>query len=153
MKRLYAILPILLLSAAVPQAMAQQPEGATVQGGVVLADDEQGSNVAAILERYYDLAPDLERSLMIRSWMPHQRVMLLQPLGVKEHLWEQSAIVPSIALPPPSAVDRSTLRLRVGSSGSATITISNGSAYNYMPWQNYPGAYRDARTLSFPLPR
>ena len=147
------VLHIVALLCFAFHALAQQPEGATAQGGVVLTDDEQGSNVAAILERYYDLAPDLERSLMIRSWMPHQRVMLLQPLGVKEHLWEQSAIVPSIALPPPSAVDRSTLRLRVGSSESATITISNGSAFNYMPWQNYPGAYRDARTLSFPLPR
>lgn len=153
MKRRYAILPLLLLGATVSQAAVQQPENATTQSGIVLTEEEQGSRVAAILEHYYDLAPDLERSLLIRSWRPHQRIVLLQPLGVTEHLWEQSAVAPSVKLPPPSVIDMSTLRLRVGSSGSATITISNGSAYNYMPWQNYPGAYRDARTLSFPLPR
>lgn len=153
MKRRYVILPMLLLCATLSRVAAQQPEGDAVQPDIVLTDEEQGSGVAALLEHYYDLAPDLERSLLIRSWRPHQRVVLLQPLGVKGHLWEQSAVVPSVEVPPPSAIDMSTLRLRIGSSESATITISNGSAYNYMPWQNYPGAYRDARTLSFPIPR
>lgn len=153
MKRRYVILPLSLLCATLSPVVAQQPEDDAVPHGIVLTVEEQGGDVAAILERYYDLAPDLERSLLIRSWRPHQRIVLLQPLGVKEHLWEQSAVVPSVELPPPSVIDMSTLRLRIGSSGSATITISNGSAFNYMPWQNYPGAYRDARTLSFPLPR
>ncbi len=75
------------------------------------------------------------------------------PSDIEPHLWEQGAMQPTIVVTPPKFLDYNSVTLRLGDHSGASLTISNGSAFNHMPWPNYPGAYRDARTLSFPLPR
>jgi beta-galactosidase len=76
----------------------------------------------------------------------------LSDLAVKVSLWEdgkqRSSVI--VSVPKFKGYNRAVWRIV---SDKAALIISNGSAYNYMLWPNDPGAYRDARTLSFPLPR
>ena len=95
------------------------------------------------------MAPE---SWLIRAWHPDMGLMPNRLIGTNHQLWMASELLPTIHVEPPRFNDYNTLVLRVGD-GSTWISISNGSAYNYMPWNNCPAAYRDARTLSFPLPR
>ncbi len=142
--RILATASIMLLTAS--PCVAQEPE---VDAKIEAVDD----NAITILERYAELRPDLYQSLQIRSWRPHATLFLLKPIGVEHHLWEQAAIAPSIRVSAPTFTDRNSITLRIGDQSHATITFSNGSAFNHMAWPNDPGAYRDARTLSFPIPR
>lgn len=144
MKRLLLLFAGVVMSLC---ASAQQPETASI------TLEEGDSAAMAVLERYHLAMPELESSRMIRSWRPHLYSPLPHLIGDKPHLWEQTATAPTINIEKPVFVDYNSVTLRLGDGGNASITISNGSAYNFMPWHNYPGAYRDARTLSFPMRR
>ena len=128
------------------QEQVSKPEPETT----IAVEDE---SVIALLEHYAELRPDLHHSLQIRSWRPHTTMFLLQPMGIEPHLWDMSATAPSIRVNVPTFTDRNSITLRICDHSRATITFSNGSAFNHMAWPNDPAAYRDARTLSFPLPR
>lgn len=145
--RTFYVIVVQMVAAATMSLSAQQPDGDIVLGGDV------DSTAISILERYGELYPELEQSMLIRSWRPRAMVAIMLPIGSGDHLWEQSAVAPSVKLIVPKFIDYNSITLRLGNNGSTTLTISNGSAYNFMPWPNYPGAYRDARTLSFPVPR
>ncbi len=126
-----------------PLCFGQQPEG------IVL--DERDSSALAILARY-DERYDSDR-LRIEHWMPMSKIELLYPNGIEIDEPNLLLSSPSIKVTTPTFNDRNSVTLRLGSHGSLRVVISNGSAYNYMPWPNSPAGYRDARTLSFPLPR
>ena len=72
--------------------------------------------------------------------------------NIDSHLWQDGKQMPSIIVSVPKfkGYDAAVWHIM---SDKVGLIISNGSAYNYMLWPNDPGAYRDARTLSFPLPR
>ena len=76
----------------------------------------------------------------------------MQHHNIELYLWEdgkqRSSVI--VSVPKFKGYNRAVWRIV---SDKAALIISNGSAYNYMLWPNDPGAYRDARTLSFPLPR
>lgn len=134
---------VVVLIVALP-CFGQQPEG------VVL--DEKDSSAMAILARYDDGRYDSDR-LRIEHWMPMSKIERLYPLGIDGDAPNILTSAPSIKVTTPIFHDRNSVTLRIGAHGSLRVVISNGSAYNYMPWPNSPAGYRDARTLSFPVPR
>lgn len=144
-----AILSIAALLVVVFGASAQEPEAGDVR-------IESDSAVMDILDSYRHILPPRKfdrGSWYIRSWTPHVGLMPQRLLGTEYHLWAETQMMPRVEVKAPRFLDYNSVTLRLGSSSSSTITISNGSAYNHMPWPNSPQAYRDARTLSFPLPR
>lgn len=144
------VLLVFILSAAARCAYAQQPEGGVE---VSIASDDPAMEV---LRRYADIAPHQylpEVDFNIRAWRPHGVTFVIPPSHLDRILWQQSATMPTVRVDVPKFTDYNSIRLNLGSSGKASITISNGSAYNFMPWNNSPMGYRDARTLSFPVPR
>ena len=65
----------------------------------------------------------------------------------------KSEMMKRVNINPPKFLDYNSITLRIGG-GNSSLTISNGSAYNYNNlYPNLNAAYRDARTLSFPVPR
>lgn len=82
---------------------------------------------------------------------PHIEIGRLRLSSLDRIIWQQNRIRTIIRTTTPIFNDYNSVTLRFGSNGHTTLTISNGSAYNYMPWPNSPIGYRDARTLSFPL--
>ena len=76
----------------------------------------------------------------------------MQHHNIELYLWEddkqRSSVI--VSVPKFKGYNRAVWRIV---SDKAALIISNGSAYNYMLWPNDPGAYRDARTLSFPVPK
>lgn len=118
-------------------------------------DGPDESQALAILDSYRDIAPPhlLEDShLPIVHWHPRGRLIPNRLPGTNHLLWMKSSMLKRVNIEPPKFLDYNSVTLRFGQSGSS-VTISNGSAYNYMVWPGSPAAYRDARTLSFPLPR
>lgn len=145
MRTLFGILSLLMVALTVS---AQQPEGDVVS----IAGD---STTMSILDRYRHILPPHEfdrGSWRIRTWHPKYGVRSLRLPEAEHVLWEKSDMMPRVRGAVPKFVDYNSITLRIGSHGSS-LTISNGSAYNYMPWPNAPQGYRDARTLSFPVPR
>lgn len=145
MRTLFCILPLLMVALTVS---AQQPEGDVVP----IADD---STAMSILDSYRHLLPPHEfdrGSWRIRTWHPKYGVRSLRLPDAERVLWMESDMMPRVKVAAPKFVDYNSITLRFGSDGSS-LTISNGSAYNYMPWPHAPQGYRDARTLSFPVPR
>lgn len=131
-------------------AMAQQPEDRVE---VSIADDDAAMEV---LRRYAEFTPDSlipNVDFAIRAWRPHGLTFVIPPVHFDKLLWQQSAAMPMVVVSVPKFTDYNSIKLKIGGSGGASITISDGSAFNYMPWPNSPIGYRDARTLSFPLPR
>lgn len=133
---------IVALIIATP-CFGQQPE--------VVVLDERDSSALAILARY-DERYDSDR-MRIEHWMPMSKIELLYPNGLDIDAPNLLMSSPPIKVTTPTFNDRNSVTLRIGTHGSLRVVISNGSAYNYMPWPNSPIGYRDARTLSFPLPR
>lgn len=142
MRKMLLIATVLLL--ATP-TFAQEREGVVVL-------DERDSSVMAILAEYDD-ARFASDELRILHWMPMSRIERLYPLGIDPDAPNILSATPSIRVSTPKFHDRNSITLRLGSEGHLRISITNGSAYNYMPWPNSPAGYRDARTLSFPVPR
>lgn len=137
-------------------ASAQQPEGDVVLTDNDSAKTEEGSHAFEILESYRHLLPPHEfdrGSWLIRSWTPHIGLVPQRLWGTEHHLWMSTEMMPRVKIKAPRFLDYNSVTLRIGTNGSSAITISNGSAFNHMPWPNAPQGYRDARTLSFPLPR
>ena len=127
---------------------AQSPEGY-----VDVGSDEAVIGILADYNDRYIHQPIGPESWLIRAWHPNRGLMPNRLPGTNHTLWMESEMRPSLRVSPPIFTDYNSVTLRLGSSGAATITISNGSAYNHMPWPNSPAGYRDARTLSFPVPR
>lgn len=141
---------LFILSVVAFCASAQEPEGGVE---VQINTDDPAMEV---LRRYADIAPHHylpDVDFNIRAWRPHGITFVIPPSHLDRVLWQESATMPAVRIVVPKFTDYNSLRLNFGSSGKASITISNGSAYNYMPWNNSPIGYRDARTLSFPVPR
>lgn len=142
MKKILLIATAILL---VAPTFAQENRGAIVL-------DERDSSAMAILAEYDD-ARFASDELRILHWMPMSRIERLYPLGIDPETPNILSATPSIRVSTPIFRDRNSITLRLGSEGHLRISITNGSAYNYMPWPNSPAGYRDARTLSFPVPR
>lgn len=120
---------------------------------------EADTTAMAVLERYAAQTADAamphttplatgQRTVTsdIESWHPSGQLL---PLGLRHSI---AATMPAaIRVAPPRLPDMKKLHWKP--SENFSITISNGSAGNYMPWPNCPIGYLDARTLSFPLPR
>lgn len=150
------LLYIAILLLTVSHAPAQQPEGDVVLTDNGSTEAKESSRAFEILDSYRHLLPphEFERgSWLIRSWTPHIGLMPQRLLGTEHHLWMETEMMPRVEIEAPRFLDYNSITLRLGSSGSSTLTISNGSAFNHMPWPNAPQGYRDARTLSFPVPR
>lgn len=116
---------------------------------------EGDSTAMSILDSYRHLLPPHEfdrGSWRIRTWHPKHGVMPLRLPDARRVLFFESDMSPRVKVAVPRFVDYGSITLRFGDGGSS-LTISNGSAYNYMPWPHAPQGYRDARTLSFPVPR
>lgn len=128
---------------------AQQPE---VPDSIKLDID---ANVLAILDRYNDGATPNKGadSWMIEHWHPSLTKFEVGMPGDNRGSWYRSRIVKPVKIDVPKFNDYNSITLRIGTGGGATLSISNGSAYNFMTWPNSPAAYRDARTLSFPVRR
>lgn len=145
MRTLISIFTFLMVAMT---SSAQLPEGDVVPIG--------GDSAAmSILESYRHLLPpnQFDRgSWRIRTWHPQRGVRFLPLPDADNLLWMESDMMPRVKVAVPKFVDYNSVTLRFGGS-TTTITISNGSAYNNMPWPNSPIGYRDARTLSFPVPR
>lgn len=120
---------------------------------------EADTAAMAVLERYAAQAADASmphttplasglRAVTpdIESWHPSGHLL---PLGLRRSI--ASDMPAAIRVAPPRLPDMKKLHWKP--SENFSITISNGSAGNYMPWPNCPIGYLDARTLSFPLPR
>lgn len=145
MRRLICISALLMVALT---SSAQRPEGDVVPIG-------GDSTAMSILDSYRHLLPPHEfdsGSWRIRTWHPERGVKSLRLPDVDRVLWMESDMMPRVKVAVPKFVDYNSVTLRFGGA-STTITISNGSAYNHMPWRNAPQGYRDARTLSFPVPR
>lgn len=150
------LLYIAILLLTVSHAPAQQPKGDVVLTDNGSMEAKESSRAFEILDSYRHLLPphEFERgSWLIRSWTPHIGLMPQRLLGTEHHLWMETEMMPRVEIEAPRFLDYNSITLRLGSSGSSTLTISNGSAFNHMPWPNAPQGYRDARTLSFPVPR
>ena len=143
MKYLFTIISLF----AVVSLSAQQPDE-----HVDAAAEQRALLILADYGDLFPAEPMAPESWLIRTWHPDMGLLPNRLLGTDHQLWLASEMLPTIHVEPPRFNDYNTLVLRVGD-GSTWISISNGSAYNHMPWNNYPAAYRDARTLSFPLPR
>lgn len=109
-----------------------------------------------VLRQYADYVPHgsvPQVEFSIRAWRPHGITFVIPPAHLDKLLWHKSASMPEVKVSIPEFTDYNSIRINIGRSRGASITITNGSAYNYMPWLNSPIGYRDARTLSFPTPR
>ena len=141
MKRLFTILSFVLVVAA---SSAQEPESIIIDSATM-----------KILAEYSGVVPighfheGSSRHIPLRLRMAHDAML---PHGVDPLLWEQSKQMPRVIVQVPKFKGYDAAMWHIVKSNAALI-ISNGSAYNYMLWPNDPGAYRDARTLSFPLPK
>ena len=141
MKRLFTILSFVLVVAA---SSAQEPESIIIDSATM-----------KILAEYSGVVPTghfhegSSRHIPLRLRMAHDAMF---PHGVDPLLWEQSKQMPRVIVQVPKFKGYDAAMWHIVKSNAALI-ISNGSAYNYMLWPNDPGAYRDARTLSFPLPK
>lgn len=141
MKRLFTILSFVLVVAA---SSAQEPESIIIDSATM-----------NILAEYSGVVPighfheGSSRHIPLRLRMAHDAML---PHGVDPLLWEQSKQMPRVMIEVPKyrGYDAGMWRIMIH---KTQVAISNGSAYNYMLWPNDPGAYRDARTLSFPLPK
>lgn len=121
-----------------------------VPEGIIL--DARDSSAMAIIARYSSDDFDSDRHL-IEHWMPMSEIEKLYPLKVIGETPNILTTSPLIRVSTPTFRDYNSVKLRFGTNGSLRVVISNGSAYNYMTWPNSPAGYRDARTLSFPVPR
>lgn len=121
-------------------AAAQSPDGAVVYL------TESDSLAMAVLERYADVSA----LQSIDMWQPTMAEVRFAPIDTRDEPSFRPAPM-RLHVDPPKPVDMNKLVWRPSSSFS--ITVSNGSAGNSMPWPNCPIGYLDARTLSFPLPR
>lgn len=138
------IFTLVLLVLSIATGIAQEPDMPDVD-----------STAMRVLAEYSSVIPirhfhgNSARHISLRLRIAHSAIA---PLGVEPKLWEESKQIPRIIIQVPKyrGYDSSVWRIR---HNNASLVISNGSAYNYMLWPNDPGAYRDARTLSFPLPR
>lgn len=129
------MLSLIFVSAAVS---AQQPERATEL-------PEADSTAMAILDRY--ASSSLQA---VDLWQPAIAAVKWRPIGGQDDKSIPSAAMGvRVTLPKPVDMNRIVWK----PSSSFSITISNGSAGNCMPWPSCPIGYLDARTLSFPLPR
>ena len=141
MKRLYIIL-IFVLSGTL--CSAQERESIVVDSAAM-----------KILAEYSGVMPighfheGSTRHIPLRLRMAHDAML---PHGIYPLLWEQSKQMPHVIVQVPRFKGYDAAMWHIVKS-NATLIISNGSAYNHMLWPNDPGAYRDARTLSFPLPK
>ena len=141
MKRLFTILSFVLVVAA---SSAQEPESIIIDSATM-----------KILAEYSGVVPighfheGSSRHIPLRLRMAHDAML---PHGIDPLLWEQSKQMPRVIVQVPKFKGYDAAMWHIVKSNAALI-ISNGSAYNYMLWPNDPGAYRDARTLSFPLPK
>jgi len=106
-------------------------------------------------EEWRELLSRLPDSVRMTLWNPSTVIVgghILAPLP------ESAAELPGWTMPAERVLpeQRGNFGLRAA---SGWFTVSNGNAYRYNPgWSCwgvgiYPGAYLDARTLSFPLPR
>ena len=117
--------------------------------------DVGSSHAMDILDGYKDMLPLFHLSdthSPIEYWRPTIGLMPQRLPGTNHLLWIKTEMQKRVNIEPPKFLDYNSITLRLGG-GSSSITISNGSAYNHMPWPGSPAAYRDARTLSFPVPR
>lgn len=117
--------------------------------------DSRDTTVMAIMEHYGPILPhhSLETpASQVMMWRPYDK-LLLGISNPHRQLWMDVNQATIVRPPMPRFINFNSVSLRLGGNGGAKITISNGSAYNYMPWPGSPAGYRDARTLSFPLPR
>ena len=141
MKRLYIIL-IFVLSGTL--CSAQERESIVVDSAAM-----------KILAEYSGVMPighfheGSTRHIPLRLRMAHDAML---PHGIDPLLWEQNKQMPRVMIEVPKyrGYDAGMWRIMIH---KTQVAISNGSAYNHMLWPNDPGAYRDARTLSFPLPK
>lgn len=137
---------IVILILCLPMhTIAQEPSGAERQN--------RDSTVTAILDRYTSRIPDYESTLRIRSWMTNTQMALMHAIGSTKHIWQELTEVPHTELPTLDISTYSIYTLRIGHKSRFVLTISNGSAYNNMPWTDAPQGYLNAETLSFPIPR
>ena len=143
MKYLFTIISLF----SVVVLTAQRPDG-----GADIAAEQRALHILADYSDRFVVEPLSPESWLIRAWHPDAGLMPNRLLGTDHQLWMASEMLPTMHVSPPRFTDYNTLVLRVGD-GSARLSISNGSACNHMLWNNCPAAYRDARTLSFPLPR
>lgn len=117
--------------------------------------DDGRNHALAILNNYKDMLPLYHLSdahSPIESWRPTIGLMPQRLPGTNHLLWMKTEMQKRVNIEPPKFLDYNSITLRIGQ-GRSSVTISNGSAYNHMPWPGSPAAYRDARTLSFPVPR
>ncbi|MBQ8493665.1 MAG: hypothetical protein IJ464_05235 [Alistipes sp.] len=145
MRTIWCIMALLCIASV---TSAQQPEGESVR-------IESDSAAMVVLDSYKHLLPPHEfdrGTWLIRTWHPARGAKFAPIPDVEHSLWLESEMMPRVRVKVPRFVDYNSITLRVGAVRS-TLTITNGSAYNYMPWPNSPQGYRDARTLSFPVPR
>lgn len=128
----------ILLSCLSVTASAQSPQRQETAS-------EADSTAMAVLDRYASSPQPA-----VEMWQPTVAAVKFKPIGERENVPMPSAAI-SVRVVLPKPVDMNKLVWKPSSSFS--ITISNGSAGNNMPWPNCPIGYLDARTLSFPLPR
>ncbi len=139
------------------QTLGQVQSPRSISSEIMLAEADTAA--MAVLERY--AAPGADASMPhttplasglravtpdIESWHPSGHLL---PLVLRRSI--ASDMPAAIRVAPPRLPDMKKLHWKP--SENFSITISNGSAGNYMPWPNCPIGYLDARTLSFPLPR
>ena len=130
---------VLWLLGGVSAVGAQPPVGDRVELS------EADSTAMSVLERYAALPVEA-----VEVWQPTMPAVRWRPIEPESGgTMLPSAVSVQVKLPKP--VDMNKLVWKP--SPSFSITISNGSAGNYMPWPNAPIGYLDARTLSFPMPR
>ncbi|MDE6862145.1 MAG: hypothetical protein K2J31_05335 [Alistipes sp.] len=140
MQRVLTLFIFSILLSAIPFAVSAQPPA-----GERVELSESDSTAMAVLERY--AVPALQT---VDTWRPTMPAVKWRPIG--EH--DSRSMLPtsvSVRVELPRPIDMT--RLVWKPSPSFSITVSNGSAGNSMPWPNSPIGYLDARTLSFPLPR
>ena len=149
MKRLITIL-FTTIATSTTYALAQGPEGHSH------TIDSEHSNAMAILDSYKDRLPMYHldgSSYLIEHWRHTDRLLPRHLPGTNRTLWMKSEMMKRVNINPPKFLDYNSITLRIGG-GNGSLTISNGSAYNYNNlYPNINAAYRDARTLSFPVPR
>ena len=141
---------ILALLLSVTLSSAQQ-----VEGGDIIVVEPSDSAAMAVIARYVDQMPQIypHHDMMRRPLLPPRMARRLIPQLVEQHVWENESMRSMMRPDMLPMRNPYSVVLRIGNRGSAIIVISNGSAFNYMPWPNSPIGYRDARTLSFPLPQ
>ena len=137
---------IMLMMLCVPlRSVAQEPSGAE--------QPSIDSAVMSILERYTSHIPDYENTLRIRSWMTNTQMALMHAIGTPKHIWQELTEAPHTEIPTLDISTYNIFKVHIGHRSRVVLTISNGSAYNNMPWTDAPQGYLNAETLSFPIPR